>query len=337
MFDRMREDIDAVFRRDPAARTKVEVLLAYPGLHALWGHRVAHWLWSRRRHLLARLISHLNRALTGIEIHPGAQFGQRVFIDHGMGIVVGETAVIGDDVLLYQGVVLGGTSLERHKRHPTLGSGVVVGAGAIILGPVLIGDHARVGAGSVVVKDVPIGATVVGVPARLAGRRPDDTASVLDHGELPDPMVRALTEVFEQQSALAARVAELEHTVAVLHELGEAAPMTSASDAREAVLNALRVVLDPEIGINVVELGFIRAIEVSGTDVHVSMVLTSPTCPFAGQVIDQVRRAVLALPGIDRVEVTLLDEQWAWEPAELPSRSIMNATSETSWRSRIDG
>ncbi len=169
MFARIREDIGCVFERDPAARHWFEVITTYPGLHALFFHRIAHWLWQRRLCWLARWLSGLGRWFTGIEIHPGAQLGRRFFIDHGMGVVIGETAVVGDDCTLYHGVTLGGTSWQKGKRHPTLGRGVVVGAGAKVLGPIEIGDNARIGSNAVVVKPVPAGATVVGVPGRLVG------------------------------------------------------------------------------------------------------------------------------------------------------------------------
>ncbi|RTZ74593.1 MAG: serine O-acetyltransferase [Gammaproteobacteria bacterium] len=171
MFERLKEDINSVFDRDPAARTAFEVFTTYPGLHALMAHRLAHGLWKRNFKWLARLVSNIARWFTGIEIHPGAQIGRRFFIDHGMGVVIGETAVIGDDCTLYHGVTLGGTSWEKGKRHPTLGNDVVVGAGAKVLGPIDIGDGARIGSNAVVVKSVPPGATVVGIPGRLVERR----------------------------------------------------------------------------------------------------------------------------------------------------------------------
>jgi serine O-acetyltransferase len=194
--ERMREDVETVFRKDPAARTVVEVLTSYPGLHAIWMHRIAHALWGRNHLTLARVISHLTRFVTGIDIHPGAQIGRRFFIDHGSGVVIGETAEVGDDVLMYQGAVLGGTSSERVKRHPTVGDGVVIGANAVVLGSVFVGDGAKIGSGSVVVEPVPAGGTVVGVPGRIVrinGRplpaRPRD---ILDHAQLPDPVVETL-------------------------------------------------------------------------------------------------------------------------------------------------
>ncbi|MBX6393867.1 MAG: serine O-acetyltransferase [Burkholderiales bacterium] len=167
MFARIREDIASVFDRDPAARNAWEVLTCYPGFHALLIHRLAHKLWNAKLRWLARFLSHVSRFLTGIEIHPGAKIGRRVFIDHGMGVVIGETAEIGDDTTLYHGVTLGGTSWNKGKRHPTLGKNVVVGAGAKILGPITVGDGAKIGSNAVVVKDVPPGATAVGIPARI--------------------------------------------------------------------------------------------------------------------------------------------------------------------------
>ncbi|MCH8507003.1 MAG: serine O-acetyltransferase, partial [Ectothiorhodospiraceae bacterium] len=172
MFERLREDIRSVMDRDPAARNAFEVLTCYPGLHALLWHRLCHRLWNWRLRWLARCLSTGARWLTGIEIHPGARIGRRFFIDHGMGVVIGETAEIGDDVTLYHGVTLGGTSTAKGKRHPTLGNNIVVGAGAKVLGPIMVGDGARVGSNAVVLKDVPDGATLVGIPARIAGQRP---------------------------------------------------------------------------------------------------------------------------------------------------------------------
>jgi serine O-acetyltransferase len=213
-FKRLREEIDAAMRRDPAARTRLEVALLYPSFHALVAHRLAHALWVRGWRLLGRFVSQAARTLTGIEIHPGATIGKRFFIDHGMGVVIGETAEIGDDVMLYHGVTLGGTSLNHGKRHPTLESGVIVGAGAKILGPVTIGANARIGANAVVVKDVPAGASAVGVAARVLpprDRRDDFLAYGTPTAELPDPVARAIGGLVDQIDRLSARVNDLEH------------------------------------------------------------------------------------------------------------------------------
>jgi serine O-acetyltransferase len=204
------EDVNAVCENDPAARSRFEVVLVYPGLHALWLHRAAHGLWNRERRLPARVLSHLNRFVTGIEIHPGARVGRRVVIDHGMGIVIGETATVGDGCLLYKGVVLGGTSLERKVRHPQLGEGVVVGSNACILGAIHVGDGARIGSGSVVVRAVPPGATVVGVPARVMVPKASRFDAALDHANLPDPVTEMIRALAEQNEKLRERVAKLE-------------------------------------------------------------------------------------------------------------------------------
>lgn len=209
MFKTLREDIQTVFTKDPAARSVAEVILCYPGLHALWFHRLAHFLWQHKLKLLARTLSHINRFLTGIEIHPGAKIGRRFFIDHGAGVVIGETSEIGDNVLLYQGVVLGGTTLEKRKRHPTLGNNVEMGSGAIALGPITIGDGARIGSGSVVIKSVPPGATVVGIPGKTVEDRRKPLMD-LEHGKLPDPVAEAIKLVLEEQDKLEERLKRLE-------------------------------------------------------------------------------------------------------------------------------
>lgn len=312
MFERMREDISAVFANDPAARSTWEVLFCYPGLHAIWLHRIAHSLWLHKFFFAGRFVSHLGRWLTGVEIHPGAQLGKRVFIDHGMGIVIGETAEVGEEVLIYQGVVLGGTSLEKKKRHPTIGNRVVIGAGAKILGPITVGDNARVGAGSVVVKPVPAGATVVGVPAHIAGPKDgSESGSDLQHGRLPDPVLRALSEILDRQNLLEERIDGLERLSALsaAPEERPALPTCCEADIREA----LKEVIDPEVGINVVDLGLIKDVALNGRRVKVNMVLTSSLCPLAGYLVEQVRRKVSDLVGDKPVEVTILDEPWNWE------------------------
>jgi len=217
MLARIREDIQSVFDNDPAAKGKVEVLLTYPGLHALLSHRVSHKLYQWGWFTTARLLSHMSRFLTGVEIHPGATIGRRVFIDHGMGVVIGETSEIGDDCLLYKGVVLGGTTTEKKKRHPTLGCGVVVGSNACVLGAINIGDGARIGSGSVVIRDVPDGATVVGVPGRVVRSLGKDEVVLgdqlhdkLQHADLPDPLVDMLSSWVKTLEKLDQRIAACE-------------------------------------------------------------------------------------------------------------------------------
>ena len=230
MFERVREDIQSVFHRDPAARNAFEVLTCYPGLHAVWLHRLAHALWGRGWKWLARLVSSFGRWLTGIEIHPGARIGRRFFIDHGMGIVIGETAEIGNDVTLYQGVTLGGTSWNKGKRHPTLADGVVVGAGAKVLGPFTVGAGAKVGSNAVVTKEVPPGATVVGIPGRIITKSDDEQETKRQamaeklgfdaYGvgqDMPDPVARAIGQLLDHLHAVDGR---LEGMCSALKALG---------------------------------------------------------------------------------------------------------------------
>ncbi len=212
MFERLKEDIRMIKERDPAAKNYVEIFLCYPGLHAIWLHRIAHSFYHRGWYTTARLISHMNRSLTGIEIHPGAKIGRRLFIDHGMGVVIGETSEIGDDCLIYKGVVLGGTTLEKKKRHPTLGNRVIVGSNSTVLGAITIGDGARVGSGSVVVKSVPVGATVVGVPSRIVeSLTPEKEELDFEHGNLPDPLSDIMKMLLQLHSKLEERVKQLEN------------------------------------------------------------------------------------------------------------------------------
>ncbi len=243
MFERIKEDIDCVFERDPAARNTLEVVTAYPGLHAILMHRLSHLLWTRGFKWIARMNSHLARFLTGIEIHPGATIGRRFFIDHGMGVVIGETAEIADDCTLYHGVTLGGTSWEKGKRHPTLQNSVVVGAGAKVLGPITVGTDARIGSNAVVVKDVPDGATVVGVPGRIAGGdNTDDVASAerkktaerlgFDaYGQvrdLRDPLSQAVDSMLDHAKSVESQIEEIH---ARLRELGLEPPKSAKYQA----------------------------------------------------------------------------------------------------------
>jgi serine O-acetyltransferase len=211
VLSRMREDIQAVFDRDPAARTALEVVLAYPGLHAIWFHYVGHWLWEHDLKLLGRLVSEFSRFMTGIEIHPGAKVGRRLFIDHGMVVVMGETTEIGDDVLIYQGVTLGGTSLKKEKRHPTIEDQVMISAGASVIGPVRIGRGSRIGAGAVVVSSAPPYSTIVGIPGKvIEGESTRQDVAELDHARLPDPVARAINNLVEKMNQLGVRVEEVE-------------------------------------------------------------------------------------------------------------------------------
>lgn len=235
MFSRIRRDIRVIFERDPAARSVLEVLFCYPGLHALAFYRLGHWLWQRNFKLTARILSNVARWLTGIEIHPGARIGEGFFIDHGMGVVIGETTEIGKDVTIYHQVTLGGTTWDRGKRHPTLMDNVVIGAGAKVLGPITLGENARVGSNSVVVKDVPAETTVVGVPGRLVmskAKRPDREIDK-DHplfpaygqmGDMPDPVVKAITCLLENVHNLDRKIEKLESEMSDSKEEAVAPP-----------------------------------------------------------------------------------------------------------------
>jgi serine O-acetyltransferase len=305
VFDHLREDIRAIYSRDPAARSTLEILFCYPGLHALWFHRRAHWLRAHNLNFFARFLSHISRFLTGIEIHPGAQIGRRVVIDHGMGVVIGETAEVGNDVLIYMGVVLGGTALENVKRHPTVEDGVIIGSGATILGPIRIGKGAKVGAGAVVVRPVPPGATVVGVPGRIAG--PGQNRDELTEEVMPDPMLRVISRLLDRQNQLEERLRAIEQ--------GSQGPAPLAPElaCENQVRESLREVIDPEVGIDIVDLGLIKDIRVSGGTVAIDMVLTCKACPLSDHLSDQVRRKALGVSGIEEVTVNVLDEPWNWD------------------------
>jgi len=227
----LKANIRSALERDPAARSPLEILLAYPGIHAVWGHRLAHWLWKRGLRLLPRWLSHVNRFLTGIEIHPGAVLGENLFIDHGMGVVIGETAEIGQNVTLYHGVTLGGVSLEKGKRHPTIEDGVVIGAGAKVLGNIRIGRSSRIGANAVVVKSIPPNSVVVGIPGQVvmrskpAGHMPD-----LDHGRLPDTIGQSI-------AAILARLDAIERQIEAPAEEGVAVPGNGKNTPFSGTLN----------------------------------------------------------------------------------------------------
>lgn len=250
MFTHLNEDISVVFERDPAARTRWEILTTYPGVHALLMHRLAHWVWKQRFYWLARFSSHIARWLTGIEIHPGATIGRRVFIDHGMGVVIGETAVIGDDCTLYHGVTLGGTSWNKGKRHPTLEQGVVIGAGAKILGPITIGAQAKIGSNAVVVKDVPANATAVGIPARILdegkSQQRDEMAQKIGFSayavsdNMNDPMAKAIHALLDHA---AKQDQQLQAVMQQLEKLG-ADVKTDAEVGKAFDVNYLNKIVD---------------------------------------------------------------------------------------------
>jgi serine O-acetyltransferase len=219
MFERIKEDINMVRMRDPAARSTLEIFFCYPGLCAIWFHRLASWFWNHKLLFLGRFTSALGRFFSGIEIHPAAKIGRRVFIDHGMGVVIGETAEVGSDVLIYQGVVLGGTALERKKRHPTVGDGVVIGSGAKIIGNITIGNCSKIGAGSVILKPVPDGATAVGIPGRIV-QEDRKCAIDLDHGELPDPVAEVINLLLKRQDEMEDQIEKLGITSEIMKKNG---------------------------------------------------------------------------------------------------------------------
>lgn len=243
MFEQVKEDIQTVFDRDPAARTTFEVLTAYPGIHAVMFHRLSHWLWKSNLKWLARMTSHIARWLTGIEIHPGAVIGHRFFIDHGMGVVIGETAVIGDNCTLYHGVTLGGTSWQKGKRHPTLGEGVVVGAGAKVLGPIEIGDNARIGSNAVVLRNIPAGSTVVGIPGHIVNlekNQPNPEREELARKigfdaygttrDMPDPVATAINSMLDHINTMDKRINLMCHEIKRLGGKVEDSPIDEIPD-----------------------------------------------------------------------------------------------------------
>ncbi|MDY7220612.1 serine O-acetyltransferase [Halalkalibacterium halodurans] len=209
MFKTLLNDIDVVFEQDPAARSRLEVIFTYSGVHAIWAHRLAHWLWRKKLYFVARFLSQVSRLITGIEIHPGAKIGQRLFIDHGMGVVIGETCEIGDNVTIYQGVTLGGTGKEKGKRHPTVEDHVLIASGAKVLGSFTIGKNSRIGAGSVVLNEVPPNSTVVGIPGKVVIRDGIKVNRDLDHHLLPDPVSDKFRELEKQLEALQKEIEEL--------------------------------------------------------------------------------------------------------------------------------
>lgn len=228
MFTHLKDDLAAVFERDPAVRNVLEIVFCYPGFHAMLFYRISHWFWTKKFYFIGRFISHLGRFFTGIEIHPGARIGRGFFIDHGMGVVIGETAEIGENCTLYHGVTLGGTSWAKEKRHPTLGNNVVVGSGAKILGPFKVGDNSKIGSNSVVVKEVPQGATVVGIPGRvvMSGEKP--AGFDLEHAKMPDPVANAVKCMMDQIRSLETQVESLKlEQQSLRSELGRIEPQNA--------------------------------------------------------------------------------------------------------------
>lgn len=312
----IKEDIRAIIQKDPAARSEIEILLCYPGLHALLFHRLAHALWKKRWFLTGRFFSHISRFLTGVEIHPGATIGRGVVIDHGMGVVIGETAEVGDDVLIYMGVVLGGTALTKGKRHPTIGKGVVLGSGSSVLGPVSVGDYAKIGAGSVVVRDVPPGATVVGVPGRIAGLEKYTSQDNIRDNAMPDPTLRVLSRLLERQQVLEDRLFRIERENALLKNITE--PVVT-SDREAEILTALRQIIDPEIGHSVVDVGLIRSIDISSDTVKIEMAINCEACPLQDYLVAQVKARLTLIPWAKNVDVQVVNDPWDWQilpPAE---------------------
>lgn len=322
----IKEDIQAILSKDPAAKSVMEVLLCYPGLHALILYRIAHKCWCNEWYLTGRFISHIARFMTGIEIHPGAVIGKRVVIDHGMGVVIGETAEVGNDVLIYMGVVLGGTALQNVKRHPTIAQGVVLGSGAAVLGPIHVGEYAKIGAGAVVVRDVPPGATVVGVPGRIAGLEKYTSQDNLRDNAMPDPTLRVLSRLLERQQVLEDRLFRLERENALL----KSGPEIKVSGDQEAeVLLALKQVIDPEIGHNIVDVGLIRSIRIADSRVTIEMAINCDACPLQDYLMDQVTARVRLIPWVEDVEITVIHDPWDWkispEHAEcgpIPNKSL---------------
>ena len=317
----IKEDIRVIFRKDPAARSRIEIILCYPGLHALILYRISHLFWVHKMFLTGRFTSHIARFLTGIEIHPGAMIGRGVVIDHGMGVVIGETAEVGDDVLIYMGVVLGGTTLTKGKRHPTIGKGVVLGSGASVLGPINIGEYAKIGAGSVVVRDVPPGATVVGVPGRIAGLEKYTSQDNIRDNAMPDPTLRVLSRLLERQQVLEDRLFRLERENALLKS-GYVPQVTSDQEAE--VLTALKQIIDPEIGHSIVDVGLIRSIKIQDDTITIEMAINCDACPLQDYLVAQVKARLNLIGWAKAVVVDVVNDPWDWQVTPPLQEKIMN-------------
>jgi len=321
----IREDIRAIIKKDPAARSRIEIILCYPGLHALILYRMAHLLWIRNWVLTGRVLSHIARLLTGIEIHPGAIIGRGVVIDHGMGVVIGETAEVGDDVLIYMGVVLGGTALTRGKRHPTIGKGVVLGSGSSVLGPITVGEYAKIGAGSVVVRDVPPGATVVGVPGRIAGLEKYKSQDNIRDNAMPDPTLRVLSRLLERQQIMEDRLFRLERENSLLKNITE--PVVT-SDREAEVLTALKQIIDPEIGHSIVDVDLVKGIVISNDTIKVEIAINCDACPLQDYIVSQVEARLKLISWVKEVKVIVINDPWNWQiipPLEIKKDQIEEA------------
>jgi serine O-acetyltransferase len=312
----LREDIQTVFAKDPAARTVWEVIFCYPGLHAIWMHRIAHYLWMHKLFFLARFVSHLARFITGVEIHPGAKIGRRFFIDHGMGVVIGETAEVGDDVLMYMGTVLGGTSQDKSKRHPTLEDDVIVGAGSILLGPITVGKGAKIGAGSVVVKSVPIGATVVGVPGMIARSEVPRSTVDLNHGKLPDPMLMMMSRLLEQQNKLDARLKALEKILTFQDLEQIQADIASEKELRRDLLEVAEPGMMASTAIDLVNPRHMNDLCSNHRQVDIDIILAAQTLHAASYLTGQLRPKVEHLEDFGDADARGSEETGNWDRFE---------------------
>jgi serine O-acetyltransferase len=308
----LREDIQTVFAKDPAARTVWEVIFCYPGLHAIWMHRISHYLWMHKLFFLARFVSHLARFITGVEIHPGAKIGHRLFIDHGMGVVIGETAEVGDDVLMYMGTVLGGTSQDKSKRHPTLEDDVIVGAGSILLGPITVGKGAKIGAGSVVVKSVPTGATVVGVPGMIAGSEVLRSTVDLNHGKLPDPMLMMRSRLLEQQNKLETRLKALEKILTFQGMEQIQADIAGEEELRRDLLEVAEPGMMASTAIDLVNPRHMNDLFSNHRQIDIDIILAAPAHHAASYLTGLLVPRVEILEGLGDADVKGLEATENW-------------------------
>lgn len=317
----IREDIQTVFAKDPAARTVWEVFFCYPGLHAIWMHRISHYLWMHKLFFLARFVSHLSRFITGVEIHPGAKIGRRFFIDHGMGVVIGETAEVGDDVLMYMGTVLGGTSLDKAKRHPTLEDGVTVGAGSILLGPITVGKGSKIGAGSVVVKSVPTGATVVGVPGKIAESEIQRSTVDLNHGALPDPMLMIMSRLLDRQNKLETRLRTLEKTLTFQDLEQVQADIAREEELRRDLMEVIGLDVTTSVAIDLVNPRRMDNIFVNHRQMEIDRILAAQIHQAASYPTGQMGLKVGGLEDFGEADVIGSEETGNWDRFECTQKA----------------